>query len=589
MRLFLLFFVLINCSFTLSAQVVYSNTESKIDSILKVLKHQDGEEKLKSYEQLASHYIANKPEIAIKYIDTLKNQSELFENSIYATRAEIMRAFYFMEKANYKKAEELYLKNIVKLDSLGLEDELTKAYSMLGITQMRLGNLDDALASQLKALKKAENLNYTESKMAGFYMNVGIIYIQLDKPDITIEYFSKAEQAFSKAKNQPGLMRVKANIAQLYLTKKDYQKAISIYKETADFFESINDTYAMGRVYNRIGEAYKLAKDFINAKIWYNKALILAQETDRPNIISLVYRDLGRIAGLEKNNNEALSFYKKSLETNLASNNKKRQLDDYSLISRYYERNNDYKNAFEYLEKYQIIKDSIFNKESQDKINELNIKFQTERKEAALNLQKEEIKTLNAQAKNDKLTKTLYGIGMFSFIAIAGLLYFGFKQRIKKNKIEHEKQEEIYKQEIEYKKKELASQTLHLVQKSSFIQELKENLEKIKQSPELFKVEFRRLVMLLKRQNAEDKDWEVFKSYFSEVHNDFDQKIKTLSSDVTEKEIRLASFLRMKLSTKEIASMLNVLPDSVIKSKYRLKKKLALAKEDDLTQFLNTL
>ena len=121
------------------------------------------------------------------------------------------------------------------------------------------------------------------------------------------------------------------------------------------------------------------------------------------------------------------------------------------------------------------------------------------------------------------------------------------------------------------------------------MQELKENLEKIKKSPELFKVEFRRIVMLLKKQNAEDKDWEVFKSYFSEVHNNFDIKIKSIAEDITEKEIRLASFLRMNLSTKEIASMLNVLPDSVLKSKYRLKKKLNLDKEDDLTQFLNTL
>jgi len=139
-----------------------------------------------------------------------------------------------------------------------------------------------------------------------------------------------------------------------------------------------------------------------------------------------------------------------------------------------------------------------------------------------LALQDEEIKTLNAQAKNDKMTRTVYGIGMFSFVTISGLVYFGFKQRIKKNQIENEKQEAIYKQEIAFKKKELASQTLHLVQKNTFIQELRENLEKIKTSQELFKVEFRRLVMLLKKESAEDKDWEVFQSYFSEVHNNFD-------------------------------------------------------------------
>ena len=160
---------------------------------------------------------------------------------------------------------------------------------------------------------------------------------------------------------------------------------------------------------------------------------------------------------------------------------------------------------------------------------------------------------------------------------------------MKKNRIAREKQEEIYKQEIAYKKKELTSQTLHLVQKNTFIQELMENLENLKSSPEKFKPEFRRMVMLLKRENASDKNWEIFKTYFSEVHNDFDQKLRTLYADITEKEIRLAAFLRMNLTIKEIATTLNVLPDSILKSKYRLKKKLGLDKETDLTSFLNTL
>ena len=95
--------------------------------------------------------------------------------------------------------------------------------------------------------------------------------------------------------------------------------------------------------------------------------------------------------------------------------------------------------------------------------------------------------------------------------------------------------------------------------------------------------------MLLKKESAEDKDWEIFKSYFTEVHNNFDIKLKNIYADINEKEIRLASFLRMNLSTKEIATMLNVLPESVSKSKYRLKKKLNLDKETDLNNFLSTL
>ena len=81
----------------------------------------------------------------------------------------------------------------------------------------------------------------------------------------------------------------------------------------------------------------------------------------------------------------------------------------------------------------------------------------------------------------------------------------------------------------------------------------------------------------------------MFKSYFSEVHKNFDNILKSITGDISEKEIRLASFLRMNLSTKEIASMLKVLPDSVLKSKYRLKKKLGVEKEQDLGNYLNSI
>jgi len=211
--------------------------------------------------------------------------------------------------------------------------------------------------------------------------------------------------------------------------------------------------------------------------------------------------------------------------------------------------------------------DSIFNTERAATFNELQIQFDIEKRKAELALKNQAIETLNTKAENNKLTKTLYGIGMVSFIIIAVMTYLFFIQKIKKNKIGREKQEELLRKELEFKKKELASQTLHLVKKKTFIQELKENLEKLKQLPELFKIEFKRLVLLLKRENAEDKDWELFKSYFSEVNNSFDKTLKAVAEDITEREIRLASFLKMNLTTKEIASMLNVMPDSMLKSK----------------------
>jgi hypothetical protein len=250
---------------------------------------------------------------------------------------------------------------------------------------------------------------------------------------------------------------------------------------------------------------------------------------------------------------------------------------------------NDYKSAYDYKTRYSKLYDSLKGIEVTERINNLEIKYQTEKKEAEIALQQEEINTLNEKSRADNLQKGLFAGGMAAALALFSLSIFGYRQRIKKNCLAREKQEEIYKKEIEHKQKELASQTLHLVQKNTFIQELMENLENIKNSPEKFKMEFRRIIMLLKKENASDKDWEVFKTYFAEVHNDFDQKLKTINADISEKEIRLAAFLRMNLTTKEIAATLNVLPDSILKSKYRLKRKLGLDTNQDLGSFLNSI
>ncbi len=330
-------------------------------------------------------------------------------------------------------------------------------------------------------------------------------------------------------------------------------------------------------------------EDYDTALPFFEKSYALTQKLGDKSGMAFNARNLGRLSMVKNNPRKALDYYTIGMNLSKETGSIAILRADYQNVSNAYAGLEDYKNAYDYRLKHQVLNDSIFQAENVAKLNELDIQYQTEKKEAAIALQEEEIKTLNAQAKSDRLSKTLYGIGMFSLLAIAGLLYFGFKQRMKKNEIERQKQEEIYKQEIAFKKRELTSQTLHLVQKNTFIQELRENLERIKKSPELFKVEFKRIVLLLKKENAEDKDWEVFKSYFSEVHNNFDTTLRSLYKEITEKEIRLAAFLRMNLSTKEIASILNVLPDSVLKSKYRLKKKLDLDKDMDLSTFLNTI
>ncbi|MFK7781503.1 hypothetical protein [Psychroserpens sp.] len=452
----------------------------------------------------------------------------------------IRLASSYKRLGNVKKSIEMLLdtrvfvkaSNDIHRES-GLLFTLANAYSSNKDDELAISNYEEAAKGFLKA--------DDERMYAASLVNLSIVANDIGKHKLSLEKLPIAIDIFQESEPS-SVLYSRTHLARAHFQNGDFETSIRVFEDCLK--ESI-------RVDNKILE--NLNRKFLaQAYLKTNQHQLALPQT------LIVYED-------EKERGVSDAY-----------------LNTLKLHAEVLTLNNKASDAVYVYKEYISTKDSIFTIEKEKEITNMRERHETEKKEAQIVL-------LEKDVSLSKTQKTLYGIGMFSFIAIAGLFYFGFKQRIKKNKIEREKQEKIYKQEIAFKKKELASQTLHLVQKSTFIQELKENLEKIKKSPELFKVEFRRLVMLLKKESAEDKDWEVFKSYFTEVHNNFDHKIRAISKDITEKEIRLASFLRMNLSTKEIATMLNVLPDSVLKSKYRLKKKLQLDKEDDLTQFLNTL
>lgn len=612
-------------SFQLLAQ-----RQDNIDSLkLRLSNSKIDIEKFNVLNHLWDEHINNDVEQALKYAEEMITLGEQLKvDTIYSFGLERKAVSYAymnnFDSSNvyFKSALKMYRANKDYSKMAGIQRNLGQDHNMIG-------NLDSAFHYYEKAEKNYRKVNDSVG-IADIYNSQAIVYLMKGYYNLALEKAIKGEKIFVKTNKPIDLNQNRMVIATTYSEMKDTINAIKYYKKIVDYFKDqkqkrqvfstmhllvrlqIPDPTLDNDTKNSIDELIVLSNDlkdpsliddalkskadfnfrnddFVKAKNIYEG--IVERSFSRNDMYSFAEsnKNLGKTLLALKDYDNAIKALDKAKIEAKQLNIESLQLQVNKLLSQAYEAKGNYKKSLLCFKAYKSLSDTIYNVQSTNRFSELQTIFETEKKETEIAIQNEKIISLNAQAKNDQLTKTLFGTGMASFIVITGLLYFGFKQRIKKNKIEREKQEEIYKQEIEFKKKELASQTLHLVQKSTFIQELKENLERIKKSPELFKVEFRRLVMLLKKQNAEDKDWEVFKSYFSEVHNNFDHKIKSISDDVTEKEIRLASFLRMNLSTKEIASMLNVLPDSVLKSKYRLKKKLQLDKDEDLTQFLNTL
>ncbi len=162
-------------------------------------------------------------------------------------------------------------------------------------------------------------------------------------------------------------------------------------------------------------------------------------------------------------------------------------------------------------------------------------------------------------------------------------------------KISQQSQEEITRlqnekleADLRHMNNELATATMHLLNKNEFITGIKNQLNHIvrKNGHDDAKKELLQITKDIENNISADADWEHFQFHFDRVHGDFTNRFKGTFPNLSPQEIKLSAYLRMNLSTKEIAQLLNISVRGVEISRYRLRKKLHLDRAQNLQDFI---
>ncbi len=151
--------------------------------------------------------------------------------------------------------------------------------------------------------------------------------------------------------------------------------------------------------------------------------------------------------------------------------------------------------------------------------------------------------------------------------------------RLKNEKLEAEKL---------YLDKELANQTLSIVHKNKFLTKINQELKRIGEdtSDSTVKTKMAILKKRIDKEIDEHQQNKIFESYFEEVHADFFSRLNEKYPQLSPKDLRLCAYVRMNMSTKEIATLLNISDRGVEISRYRLRKKMDISREVNLSTFL---
>jgi DNA-binding CsgD family transcriptional regulator/ligand-binding sensor domain-containing protein len=147
---------------------------------------------------------------------------------------------------------------------------------------------------------------------------------------------------------------------------------------------------------------------------------------------------------------------------------------------------------------------------------------------------------------------------------------------------------EKLKSEMIHRDKELANQTMDLIRKNKFLAKIKEELEKTKNSSSdtFLKEKISSLISKIDKDVDHSKQWEVFETAFDDVHEDFLNRLKLRYPTLTPKELKLCAYLRMNISTKEIAPLMNISIRGVEICRYRVRKKLNIDRDTNLTSLI---
>jgi len=404
-----------------------------------------------------------------------KNNDKYKEARVYQ-----YKGYAYDYKASYDSVIIFHKKAAKLFSELDKKRLRAVAYNNIAIAFTISGNLDSALYYYNKALKITEITRDT-LEFIELYQNMGISYSYAGDNEKAVEYTVKALKYAEKSNYANSILSLNLHIAQYYNETKETGKAFEYLKCASEYADKADNKEAKASFYNTFGEYYLKNNKYTEAKKNFLKTLEISKKINYKRGIAAAYENLAllflqkkdyinaeKFADLslktEENINNASGiisslimlaeiYYKSGKESDAALLLKKAEKickeknllehlpDIYFHYGQIYKRKNKYKTALIYIEKYYSLKDSMSNVDLKEKISDMEIKYQSEKKQHKIELLNEENKTKEQELKKQNLLIVLLALVL---VIIIGIAYF-LKQQAKHklNKIESQIQQYI--------------------------------------------------------------------------------------------------------------------------------------------------
>jgi len=477
------------------------------------------------------------------------------------------------------------------------------AYKVIGVAYWALGDYQLALSNMLQSLELYERLG-DENGIGSMLLNIGLIYSDQRSSEEAKNYFRKAYRSFEKNKREVSQATALTKLASV-LSLEDSLAQAKEYLNTAIEIHHDNEyRYGLAEAYNRLGIAYRKEGDYNASLDYLYRGRDISYQIEDNEGLAKCFVDIGlTFLELEKFE-EAEDYLRNGIDKAESIGSKKWKMEGFLGMAQLHDAKGESPLALDFFRSYQLLKDSILD---QQKIMAMaNLRKEYDTRQQIQELENSKVRITDLQEKARLRMVFLIWLGVLFLLGTVVIALYYRNQNLKNKQLEAEREKEIELQqvreqayqtevenirlkqkelerELEMRNRELTSYALNFLQKNEFITEVQTDLQKVKTVSELDQVKRK-----LKLSGQLDRDWENFKMQFEKVHGSFSDELKQAYPDLSPAELKLATLLRINLNTKECASILGISPESTKTARYRLRKKMDIATEENLFDHLCT-
>jgi len=412
--------------------------------------------KIKTCIKIAEFHKTSIPDSSLTYLYLAKQLVEKTNNHQWDGFIYRLTGYLAFQKGDFKETLQNYEKALEIFKRQKDNYNTAKLIYLSGVAYVYLGDYKKALNNFFEARNLFEK-NHFENDAADATIGIANIYGRLDNPVKELEFNLMALKIKEKLNDKYGIASAYINIGKSLSRQGKYDEAIEYTLKAIKISEEINNSKWLINSYGNLGSIYSMKKDFKNGLKYFLKCIHVAEKIGDKAPLGTVYGNVGKLYSELNMQNDAKKYYQKALTLSQEIGDMEQLKQNYYSFYEYFMDNKDYKNAVEHLKFFMSIKDSLLNESTTGQLNELQTKYETDKKEKEIDILNKDKEIQLTQIKQQKIIN--YGIvsGLLIVLVFSLILFNRLKiTRQQKNLIELQKQEVETKNEIiEEKQKEI--------------------------------------------------------------------------------------------------------------------------------------